>query len=212
MRGSSTIVAAALFAFGCGARPLAPTRQHADEPGDAGPISIAPPRVPAPSAQLGPPPARLRHVAHDSIELVRTMCFGYCPAYDLVIDADGTVTWDGKEFVDAKGTRTEHVDPARVRKLIAFMQHAGFLQLKSRYQCPVTDQFWAITTLEAGGRSKTVRHYVVDRQFLQVAHVPSGCAGPIVLTEIEVRIEQLAGVERWVGNGGQAPDGGPPQP
>jgi hypothetical protein len=39
----------------------------------------------------------------------------------------------------------------------------GFFALADRYPDPVTDHPWAITTVTAGGRHKTIAHYLADR-------------------------------------------------
>jgi len=37
------------------------------------------------------------------ITLERTECYGFCPIYTLTIQGDGTVVYDGKDFVKTKG-------------------------------------------------------------------------------------------------------------
>jgi len=40
------------------------------------------------------------------IMLVRSTCFGECPAYAVSIDAKGNVTYEGKKFVTSRRTRS----------------------------------------------------------------------------------------------------------
>src|SRR5919202_5807692 len=38
------------------------------------------------------------------VTLERTACFGTCPAYKVTIRSDGTIIYEGREFVQMKGT------------------------------------------------------------------------------------------------------------
>src|SRR6202171_787505 len=48
---------------------------------------------------------------NDFVTLERTVCFGTCPSYLVTITSDGTVTFEGRDFVKTKGTAREGVNP-----------------------------------------------------------------------------------------------------
>ena len=66
------------------------------------------------------------------MSLSRTACYGTCPVYSVTIDADGSITFQGREFVKSLGKQTKHSETAfaAVTKLV---QESGFAQWKERY-------------------------------------------------------------------------------
>jgi Domain of unknown function (DUF6438) len=52
------------------------------------------------------------------ITLERTTCFGTCPSYKLSILRDGTVNYEGREYVRVKGTAHSKIDSTAVNALI----------------------------------------------------------------------------------------------
>ena len=117
------------------------------------------------------------------ITLERTACFGFCPVYTVTLRDDGSVAYNGKEHVKVTGQQTWKIDPAAVRALAQEMQDAGFFELQDEYRAMVTDHPTVLTSLTAGGRTKKVINYV---------------AGPQKLKDIEARIDQVAGTQRYV--------------
>jgi membrane dipeptidase len=135
---------------------------------ERGPSTMLGPRQPAPPLE---------------ITLERTACFGMCPVYKVTLRGDGTVVYEGREFVRLMGTRTWTVDPAAVAALAAEMQQAGYFDLQDSYDARVTDHPTIWTSLTAGGRTKRIKDYV---------------SGPPKLKEIEAKIDQVAGVKEHV--------------
>jgi membrane dipeptidase len=118
-----------------------------------------------------------------AITLERTACFGFCPVYSVRLTEDGTVTYEGKQHVKVLGTQTWKIDAATVRALAKEMQDAGFFELQDEYRSMVTDHPTVFTSLTAGGRTKKVMDYV---------------AGPQKLKDLEARIDQVAGTQKFV--------------
>jgi hypothetical protein len=118
-----------------------------------------------------------------TITLQRTICFGFCPAYTVTIQEDGTVTYDGSRHVKVAGKRTWKIDPAAVRALAKEMQDAGYFELQDEYRAMVTDHPTTYTSLTIGGRTKKVRNYV---------------AGPPKLKDLEEKIDTVAGTKKYV--------------
>lgn len=130
------------------------------------------------------------------ISLERSVCFGACPAYTITIDANGNVTYDGKEFVAQSGLRESTVSPAALEPLIAKIRDADFFQLEDDYGynnqdvCEVfaTDHPTAIVTVRLNGNTKTVQHY----------HGCQGFEREDVLYEIEDMIDEISNSAQWI--------------
>jgi len=138
---------------------------------------------PAPDLGAGP-----------SVSLERRPCFGTCPIYTVTIAGSGAVRFEGRRFVTDSGTFTGAIPRPRVDSLLAELEAAGYFDLADRYAMGAagcdryaTDLPTVITEVHLGGRAKRVEH-------------DHGCAGaPSVLDSLEHRIDQVAGVARWVG-------------
>ena len=81
------------------------------------------------------------HNYEDSvITLRRTVCFGYCPDYSLRIHGNGTVLYEGHQFVKTRGNYTYSISQANVKKLIDESYSAGFFSMADHYggciDCP----------------------------------------------------------------------------
>ena len=117
------------------------------------------------------------------ITIERSACYGMCPSYKVALREDGTVTYEGRDFVRVKGTRTWKIDPGAVAALASEMQQAGYFDLQDEYVARVTDNPTTYTSLTVGGRTKKIKDYV---------------AGPAKLKEIETKIDQISGVKDYV--------------
>jgi hypothetical protein len=129
-----------------------------------------------------------------SVSLERGPCFGTCPVYTVSIDRSGGVRFDGRRFVVDTGVSLDSVPPVRVDSLIAELEAAGYFDFADSYRmgqpaCEpyATDLPVVITEVRLGPRTKRVEH---DR----------GCSGaPKSLTALEGRIDEVAGVRKWIG-------------
>ena len=129
----------------------------------------------------------------DAITLERTSCFGTCPVYKVTVRRDGSVAYDGKQFVRVTGHRTHKIPAEQFQKLAREIQRIGFFNLKDKYSSKenpdgsievVTDQPSRITTVRAGKLHKRVENYY---------------GGPESLTRLETLIDTLAGSSAWTG-------------
>lgn len=134
----------------------------------------------APAASANPPAPAQGSIV---ITLERTACFGFCPVYSVTLRDDGTVSYVGKQHVKVSGTHTWKIDPGAVRGLAQEMQDAGFFELQDEYRAMVTDHPTVRTSLAIGQRTKKVVDYV---------------AGPQKLKDIEARIDEVAGTQKYV--------------
>jgi hypothetical protein len=142
---------------------------------------------------VGPAVAQEPDVPPDaSISLQRTSCFGPCPIYTVTIDARGTVTYDGEQFVRVIGRRTAQIDTSSVAGLLATADRIRFFEMRDAYRVienpdgtvgTVTDLPTKFVTVTVNGRTKKVEDYV---------------AAPDSLSEFEHEIDAAAGTKRWV--------------
>jgi hypothetical protein len=121
------------------------------------------------------------------ITLERTMCYGTCPVYKLVVQGDGLVSYDGEYFVKVIGYQTATVNKGQMRKLLIEFKKARYFALNDRYDSyDCTCMPDTITSLTILGRTKSVFHYHGD------------CSAPKRLTRLEDAIDRIVGTDRWV--------------
>lgn len=128
-----------------------------------------------------------------TVSLERGPCFGTCPVYRVTIDQGGRVRFEGRRFVADTGLSTADVPAARVDSLFVELERAGYFELADSYRAGdqacrryATDLPTVTTEVRLGPRSKRIEH---DR----------GCAdAPARLTALETRIDEVAGVQRWI--------------
>jgi hypothetical protein len=117
------------------------------------------------------------------IQLERTVCFGMCPAYSVSIDAQGNVTFEGKEFVRVKGVQTDRIPISKVRALLEMADRISFFEMHDHYRAAVTDLPTRFVTVTVSGRSKRIDDYF---------------GAPKELRDFEREIDLAAGTKRWV--------------
>lgn len=117
------------------------------------------------------------------ITLERTRCFGACPAYSVTVYGDGTVVYEGVDFVKVEGTRTAQIPQEKVKELVDEFYEIGFFELRDRYEQQVSDLPSQTTSITIDGSTKTVFRYGFE---------------PEKLAALEDRIDEVAGTEKWV--------------
>ena len=130
--------------------------------------------------------------AADSLSLERTVCFGFCPAYLVVLHADGAVRFENRNPRDSAFTAADTVSPDSVAALAAEAERIGFWSLPSEIMgseyCEhvATDHPGAIVNVWSSGRMKRVNDY-------------HGCYNDRLsdLRAFEARIDSVAGASRW---------------
>jgi ankyrin repeat protein len=121
------------------------------------------------------------------ITLERTPCFGTCPSYTVEISADGTVVFNGRDYVFVRGVHRRRIDPAAVRHLFALARDADFFSLRDFYAASMTDNPSYLVTIEAGGRRKRISDYVGE-----AVGMPSS------IKALQDAIDAAAGTRRWI--------------
>ncbi len=126
-----------------------------------------------------------------SIQLIRTACFGSCPAYSVTVRGDGLVSYEGDGWVSIQGKQTAHIPPEKAAELLARFKAANFLALQSSYRAGVTDNPTYQLTLKLPGITKRVTKRVTD-------YVGEWVGMPAVVTELEEAVDRTADSARWV--------------
>ncbi|MGK9230534.1 ankyrin repeat domain-containing protein [Inquilinus limosus] len=121
------------------------------------------------------------------IQLMRSACFGWCPAYVVDITGDGSVTYEGFSSVAVSGRFQERIAPAEVAALLRMFERADFFALKDEYIAEITDNPFHSVTLTIDGRTKKVVDYVG-----KMAGMPEA------VTELEDMIDRTTGTDKFV--------------
>ncbi|WP_180147756.1 TonB family protein [Sphingomonas sp. R-74633] len=135
------------------------------------------------------------------IELIRSGCGGFCPAYKVSIAGDGMVTYSTvaspriaglRDFVElggvtVPGTHRSRIDRAALDGLIGKFRAARFFGLKKEYDGQLSDSAAYTLAFSSGGRFWQVTDYVG-----QMVGMPE------VVTALEDEVDRVAGTVRWV--------------
>jgi hypothetical protein len=117
------------------------------------------------------------------IGLERTMCFGTCPDYTVIIEKDGTVFYNGGQFAPRKGKWKGKVDPWRFDELARYISDLQFSKFADSYTANVTDMATVYTNVVTNGKRKIVSNYARS--------------GPASLWATEMLIDNLVEQTVW---------------
>lgn len=95
----------------------------------------------------------------------RDGCYGACPVYDLEIDTDGSVRFQGMRYVRVRGKQTSSIPAVDVASLVAGFHSARFFDLPWKDPCDggvIPDQATVTLTLVDKGRTRTLVDYLGD--------------------------------------------------
>ena len=121
------------------------------------------------------------------IKLERTACFGKCPVYSLTINGNGTVVYEGKDFVKIKGVEETTVGPEIIDQLLQAFEEAGYFSLNDSYTgFGKSDMPSAYTSISIGNNTKAVKHYLGDS------------SAPKKLTDLENKIDTIVNSAQWI--------------
>jgi hypothetical protein len=109
------------------------------------------------------------------VTLERTSCFGACPMYKVTLRRDGTISYNGRRFVELEGVYEGKV--YGFDRLAQLIIASGYFNLKDGYALNATDLPSANTSVVRNGKRKTVTNY--------------GDAGPVELWGIEMAIDGM---------------------
>ena len=123
--------------------------------------------------------------------LERSGCYGECAVYSVTIFGDGSVHYEGTDFVAAKGASDGRADAGAVERLRDAAVHAGFAHMQDFTSEDCTDLPGATITIDG----HTVHHYFGD------AHAPDSLAA------LELLLDTAANDAAWVGKDAGGPYG-----
>jgi heat shock protein HslJ len=125
-----------------------------------------------------------------TITLERTACHGTCPIYKLAIYGDGTVEYEGIDFVEVEGKQSSNIGANAVSELVGAFVDAGYFDWNDAYnEYYITDMPSAITSITLDGEQKQIEHYAGDE------------SAPEALMKLEELIDSVANSAQWIGNG-----------
>ena len=120
----------------------------------------------------------------ERVQYTAGACFGTCPIYTLTVAANGTATYQARQFVPRKGTFTSSVPALARQQLWALLNYLDFPRLQDDYAVPVTDQITTTLTITyAGGQTKTIVDY--------------GQQGTLGLGRVYELLHRLRTSQRW---------------
>lgn len=121
------------------------------------------------------------------ISLQRTTCFGTCPSYEITIYENGTVVYEGRDFVGAIGTRKTNIGEEKVQQLVAKIESIGYFSLQDNYvEVMATCNSSAITYVKIGEKEKRISHYNGDFN------------APGELFSVEEAIDEMVNSRQWI--------------
>lgn len=121
-----------------------------------------------------------------TITLQRSGCFGWCPAYSVEIQGDGTVTYNGLRFVDVEGVHSFQVPASQVAALVAEIERKDLWSMDERYRAPITDNPTYVLTLRLGVQTRQIEDYV-----------GSTVGMPRAIREFQERVDQVGSTAKW---------------
>ena len=128
------------------------------------------------------------------ITMERTACHGTCPIYKLTIEGNGTVIYEGQDFVQVKGKQTANLSPAQIQNLVSAFEQAKFSTLPDYTHEDTTDSPTVITSITLNGKTNTIHHYYGDN------------SAPQTLFDLESQIDEITNSKRWTGSATSSPE------
>ncbi|HWF02890.1 MAG TPA: DUF6438 domain-containing protein [Candidatus Angelobacter sp.] len=128
----------------------------------------------------------LRPDSRIAIKLLRSGCFGSCPAYNVTISTEG-ILFEGHGNVGAAGKHTDTVSPKDVRALAQKFIAADFYSMDASYRAGVTDCPTYMLSVVIDGHRKEVEDYMGSWEGM-----------PAVIESLEDQVDELARTDRWI--------------
>jgi hypothetical protein len=131
----------------------------------------------------------LPEVAPEKLRIVlrRSGCFGSCPDYSVEIRGDGSVLYEGVNYVDVPGKHGYQVSPADVAKLVDSARAIDFWSLRSSYRTGITDNPTYLISVQIGEQE----HHLED-------YVGKSAGMPSSVTDFEQQIDVVARSREWL--------------
>jgi hypothetical protein len=141
----------------------------------------------APGATLGGLPDRSQHGIAE-IGLERTQCFAGCPAYTVIIRADGTFRYTGVSDVERMGDHTGTVSVGQLNQLMTLINESLFMGFEDSYTASFLDAPTTYVMVKKGNETKVIENYANT--------------APTTVWAIEQLIDDLLETATWDEGGG----------
>lgn len=162
---------------------------------------------------------RQKELTELSLSMKRSGCFGECPIYDLTIQSDGKVIFEGKKYTKTIGKAESKLEKEKIKKLIAEIGKANFFSLDDSYNyesknCPLSMSDHPNITLyiKLDGKEKTINHDWGCWKDSPLTSPDSNGSSvmqenwkptifPQKLYLLENKIDEIVETKRWIGEG-----------
>ncbi|MGM0484920.1 MAG: exonuclease domain-containing protein [Candidatus Krumholzibacteriota bacterium] len=133
---------------------------------------------------------RRRKPEFEKIVLFRGPCLGSCPVYQVAIHGDGRVIYHGTHFVEKKGHHSWQLDQKAVQSLKRAVYRFRYFEMEpSEYPMVMTCVSSSFTSV-----------LLMDGTYRGISNSKQGYTYPDRLDRFENRIDEIIGVERYVGH------------
>jgi len=121
-----------------------------------------------------------------TISLERTGCFGTCPDYRVQVHGDGTVEYEGGNFVDVLGAHVYRIPQEQVEALVAKLRQADLWSMDKSYRAMITDNPSYELTLRMGDEVHEIDDYV-----------GTAVGMPHAVRDFEEEVDRVARTSEW---------------
>jgi hypothetical protein len=162
---------------------------------------------------------RIKEKSELSLSMIRSGCYGRCPIYDLKIQPDGKVLFEGRFWTEIKGKAEDTITAKQFEQLISEIEKAKFFSLESAYNydsnnCPSTATDFPSVKLyiKLDGKEKTIDHYLgcleENRENTPKSNSDKMRVSDEDLTKrifpqplylLENKIDEIVGTQKWIG-------------
>ena len=146
-------------------------------------VSVLPPEIRPKTGRTFP---EVKDWSSVRFGLVRTSCFGSCPAYEVEIRGDGSVLYKGERNVAVLGEHRGTISRQSLERLMTRFREADYFSLDAKYMLNASDGAAYTTSLSINGKT----HSVIDYMGLQAGM-------PMLVDRLERDIDQYSGAEMW---------------
>jgi len=154
------------------------------------------------------------------LSMKRSGCYGQCPIYDLTIEPNGKVIFEGKFYTETTGKVEDKISDEKINQLAEEIKKTNFFLFDDAYNsksgnCPdfATDSSSVTLYIKINGKVKTINHYLgcQDNYRKEIAKGNSNEI-PVIdeaeftkrifpqqLYNLENKIDEIVGTKRWIG-------------
>ncbi len=136
--------------------------------------------------------------------MARTQCRGNCPIYNLSVESDGKVVFEGVKFTQTIGKAESQLNDEKIKGLIEEIKKAKFFTFKDDYSSQsknctqfATDGPGAVLSIKFNEQEKNINHstncFVIGWFSNEDKLKP--------LTVLENKIDEIVETKRWIGEG-----------